>query len=107
MLGRPARVLGVGITWKMLENYWVGKRLSTGVHDPEAWRRAGTQRQGKCRPRLADARGRWLEIAQLTISARIAGGRSPCRLEFVPLEIVNTVTIVGICFKGQVSGDAF
>ena len=31
VLGRPTRVLGVGITWKMLEDYWVGKRLSTGV----------------------------------------------------------------------------
>ena len=31
VLGRPERVLGVGITWKILENYGVRKRLSTGV----------------------------------------------------------------------------
>ena len=36
VLGRPERVLGVGITWKMLEDYWVGKRLSTGVRDGRA-----------------------------------------------------------------------
>ena len=85
VLGRHERVLGVGITWKILENYRVGKRLSTGVHGPGAWRRAGTRRPGKCRQRLAGKLGRDLNVSPwrslLGLSAAIQSGVDLCQVD--------------------------